>query len=69
MRKSSFIILNVYAMASTYWRANRESHKMEDLFIHKVGRKYHSRIQDLIIVVAPMNMLPFSGCHGLLLDC
>jgi hypothetical protein len=67
MRKSSFIILNLYAMASAYWRANRESHKMEDLFIHRVGGKYHSRILDLFIVVAPMSTLPFGGCNGLLL--
>ena len=42
---------------------------MEALFIHGVGRKYHSRIPDLFIVVAPMSTLPFGGYHGLLLGC
>ena len=42
---------------------------MEDLFIHGVGHKYHSRILDLFIFAAPMSTLPFGGCHGLLLGC
>jgi len=42
---------------------------MEDLFIHGVGHKYHSKILDLYIVVALMSTLPFGGCHGLLLGC